>query len=188
MNEDLVFDILKECTKIFNEIKKKHNEDLNSCLDNCLNNLNSLKESIKNKNEERIEETLLVITISFLEGSKKLIHLKYSKYFLNVLILLKRFIEYNLFSIKRSNGIIDLLKEFSNYSKLKDDCQNKILEILQTLLFSPYFEMKYDVLSNIYILILKSFNNINQSKNNKDFKNPIRLIFTTITEKVFSSN
>ena len=188
MNEDSVFDIIKECTKIFNEVKKKQNEDLNSCLDNCLNNLNSLKENIKNKNEERIEETLLVITISFLEGSKKLIHLKYSKYFLNILILLKRFIEYNLFSIKRSNGIIDLLKEFSNYSKLKDDCQNKILEILQTLLFSPFFEMKYDVLSNIYILILKSFNNINQSKNNKDFKNPIRLIFTTITEKVFSSN
>ena len=54
-------------------------------------------------------------------------------------------------------------------------------------MFTPYFEIKYDLLSSIYFLILKAFNIINQSKN-IDLKNPIKLIFTTITEKVFSSN
>ena len=108
MDENSVFDITKECLKIFNEIKKKQNEDLNSSLDNCLNNLNSLKESVSNKNEERTEEILLVVTISFLESGKKIINLKYSKYFLNILTLLKKFVEYNLFSKKRTIAIINL--------------------------------------------------------------------------------
>ena len=61
------------------------------------------------------------------------------------------------------------------------------MEILQTIIFSSFFEIKYEILSIIYIIILKSFNNTNQSKN-KDFKNPIRLLLTTITEKIYKSN
>ena len=186
MKEDSVFDMIKECAKVFNEIKKKHADDLNNCLEKCLNNLNSLKESLKNQNQEGIDENLFNITVSFLEASKKTIHLKYTKYFLNMLILLKKFIEYNLFYTKKSNSIIGLLKEYSYYSKLKDDCQNKILENIQSLMFSPYLDMKYEVLSNVYLLILKSFINVNHSKI-KDFKNPIKLILTTITEKIFTS-
>ena len=58
---------------------------------------------------------------------------------------------------------------------------------MQTLIFSSFFEIKYDTLSIIFILILKSFNNKNHSKN-KDLKNPIRLILSTLTEKVYNSN
>ena len=187
MNEDLIFDLIKECTKIFNDIKKKNNEDLNTLLVNCLNNLNSLKEILSKKETEHIDENKLSISSSFLESSKMVITLKYNKYFLNLLILLKKFIEYNLLSNEKSSNIIELLKLFYNNSKINDECQNKIIEILQTLLFTSFLEMKFDVISNIYIIILKSFNNANHSKN-KDFKNPIRLILTTLTEKVYSSN
>jgi len=187
MNEDLVFDLIKECTKIFNEIKKKQNEDLNTSLVNCLNNLNSLKESLSKKNEESIEQNLLSISVSFIESARQVLNLKYHKYFLNLLVLLKRFIEYSLFSKEKSGNVIELLKDFYNHPKTSDECQNKIIEILQTLIFSSFFEIKYDSLSIMFILILKSFNNTNHSKN-KDFKNPIRLILSTLIEKVYNSN
>ena len=187
MNEDLVFDLIKECTKIFNEIKKKHNEDLNTSLVNCLNNLNSLKESLSKKEEESIEQNLLSISVSFIESARQVLNLKFHKHFLNLLVLLKKFIEFSLFSKEKSGNVIELLKDFYNHPKTSDECQNKIIEILQTLIFSSFFEVKYDSLSIIFILILKSFNNTNHSKN-KDFKNPIRLILSTLTEKVYNSN
>ena len=187
MNEDLVFELIKECTKVFNEIKKKQNEDLNTSLINCLNNLNSLKESLSKKEKENIEQNLLSISVSFIESTKQVLNLKYHKHFLNLLVLLKKFIEYSLFSKEKSGNVIELLKDFYNHPKTSDECQNKIIEILQTLIFSSFFEIKYDSISIIFILILKSFNNTNHSKN-KDFKNPIRLILSTLTEKVYNSN
>ena len=187
MNEDLIFDLIKDCTKTFNEIKKKHNEDLNTTLVNCLNNLNSLKENLSKKSTENIDENLLSISSSFIESASQIITLKYNKYFLNLLILLKKFLEYNILSKEKSKNVIELLKRFYNNSKTNDECQNKVIEILQTLLFTSFFEIKFDILSSIYILILKSFNNANHSKN-IDFKNPIRLILSTLTEKVYSSN
>ena len=84
-------------------------------------------------------------------------------------MLLKKFIEYSLFSKEKSSSLIDLLKEFYDNSKSTEECQNKVIEILQTLILSSFFELKYEALSNIYLLVLKSFNNINHSKN-KDFK------------------
>ena len=187
MNEDSALNIIKDLTKIFNEIKKKKNEDLNSSLNNCLNNLNLLKEKISENNKENIEENLLSISISFIESSKQIIILKLTKFFMSILILIKKLIEFSIFSREKSGDLVELLCDIYNNSKINDECQNKVLEILQTLIFTSFFEVKYDILSNIYILILKSFNNTNNSKN-KDFKNPIRLLFTTITEKVYKSN
>ena len=187
MNEDSLFDIIKDCTKIFNEIKKKKNENLNTSLTNCLNNLNMLKENISQKNKEKIEENLLSISISFIESTKQIIELKYTKFYLNILILIKKFIEYSIFSQEKSSNLVEILSNIYNNSKTNDECQNKVLEILQSLIFTSFFEIKFDILSNIYLLILNSFCNTNNSKN-KDFKNPIRLLFTTITEKVYKSN
>ena len=187
MNEDIIFNIIKDCTKIFNEIKKKKNADLNTSLDNCLNNLNTLKENISQKNQEKAEEYLLSISISFIEGAKQIINLKYTKFFFNILTLTKKFVEYGLFSKDKSSNLVEILKDIYNNSKTNDECQNKVIEILQTLIFTYFCEIKYDILSNIYIIILKSFNNTSNSKN-KDFKNPIRILFTTITERVFQSN
>ena len=187
MNEDLVFNLIKECTKTFNEVKKKQNEELNTSLVSCLNNLNPLKENLSKNNEKEAEENLLSISVSFIESSRQIINLKYHKYFLSILVLLKKFIEYSLFSKEKSNSLIELLKEFYNNPKSTEECQNKVIEILQTLIFTSFFELKYETLSTIYLLVLKSFNNINHSKN-KDFKNPIRLIFATLTENVYNSN
>ena len=187
MNEDLVFNLIKECTKTFNEIKKKQNEELNTSLVTCLNNLSSLKESLSKNNEKEAEENLLSISVSFIESSRQIINLKYHKYFMNILVLIKKFIEYSLFSKEKSSNLIELLKDFYNNSKSTEECQNKVIEILQTLILTSFFELKYEALSTIYLLVLKSFNNINHSKN-KDFKNPIRLIFATLTENVYNSN
>ena len=98
----ILFLILKkDCTKIFNEIKKKKNEDANTSLTNCLNNLNMLKENISQKNKEKIDENLLSISISFIEGTKQIIELKYIKFYLNILILIKKFIEYRKYLFPR---------------------------------------------------------------------------------------
>ena len=187
MNEDSISNIIKDFTKLYDDIKKKKNEDLNTSLSNCLDNLNQLKDNIIKKNKENIDENLLSISISFIEGAKQIVSLKFTKFFLGILILLKKLIEYSIFSKGKSSSLIEILCDFYNNSKINDECQNKILEIFQTLIFTSFFELKYESLSNIYILLLKSFNNINSSKN-KDFKNPIRLLFTTITEKVYKSN
>ena len=187
MNEELISDVIKECTKIFKDIKKKQNEELNTCLENINNELETLKVNIIENSKEKIESNILTISTNFIDGANLVINLKYSKFFLNLLILLKKLIEFNLFSKEKASSVIKLIKNFYDHSKINDECQNKVLEILQTLIFSSFFEIKYDILSIIYIIILKSFNNTNQSKN-KDFKNPIRLLLTTITEKIYKSN
>ena len=187
MNEDLISGVIKECTKIFKDIKKKQNTELNTSLDNILNELDSLKDNVIEKNKEKIEENIATISTNFIEGSTQIINLKFSKFFLNILILLKKFIEYDFFSKEKITNVIQLIKEFYNHPKINDECQNKILEILQTLIFTSFFELKYDILSIIYIIILRSFNNTNHSKN-KDFKNPIRLLLASLTEKIYKSN
>ena len=187
MNEELISDVIKECTKFFKDIKKKQNEELNTFLENINNELETLKVNIIEKAKEKIESNILTISTNFIDGANLVINLKYSKFFLNLLILLKKLIEFNLFSKEKASSVIKLIKNFYDHSKINDECQNKVLEILQTLIFSSFFEIKYDILSIIYTTILKSFNNTNQSKN-KDFKNPIRLLLTTITEKIYKSN
>ena len=187
MNEDLISEFIKECTKNFNEIKKKNNSDINKSLDLCLTNLSSLKEKISIKDINSIAQISLSITNSFIDACNNIITLKYSKYFLNILSILKKFIEYKLFSQEKSNDIILLLKSFFNSPKIDDNCKKKLMEIIQAYIFSEYLEIKYDSLSIIYIIILKEFNITNHSKN-KDFKNPIRLLFTIITDKIYKSN
>ena len=187
MNEDLISEFIKECTKNFNEIKKKNNSDINKSLDLCLTNLSSLKEKISIKDMNSIVQISLSITNSFIDACNNIITLKYSKYFLNILSILKKFIEYKLFSQEKSNDIILLSKSFFNSPKIDDNCKKKLMEIIQAYIFSEYFEIKYDSLSIIYIIILKEFNITNHSKN-KDFKNPIRLLFTIITDKIYKSN
>ena len=186
MNENLIFDFIKEFTKAFNELKKKNKKDLNIALVNCQNSLNSLKENIKKKNDENIEENKLSISINFIEIFKQVVNLKYNKYYGIILNLLKKFIEYNLLSKEKSNNIIELIDHFYNKTKKNEELQLKVIEVLETLIFASFFEMKYDNLTNIYILILNYFNKINHYKN-IDFKYPIRLIFSTLTEKIYSS-
>jgi hypothetical protein len=187
MNEDLISEFIKECTKNFNEIKKKNNPEINKSLDLCLTNLSSLKEKISIKDMNSIAQISLSITNSFIDACNNIITLKYSKYFLNILSILKKFIEYKLFSQEKSSDIILLLKSFFNSPKIDDNCKKKLMEIIQAYIFSEYLDIKYDSLSIIYIIILKEFNITNHSKN-KDFKNPIRLLFTIITDKIYKSN
>ena len=186
MNVDIISEFIKEYTKFFNEIKKKNNSDINTSLESCMTNLTSLKNNLLNKNENSISNNLLSITNSFIEATNNIINLKYSKFFLQILLLIKKFIEYNLFSKEKSKEIIIILKSFYNNSKITEEYQKKIMEIIQTYIFSEYFEVNYDTLSIIYILTLKEFNSINKSKN-KDYKNPIRLLFTTLTDKIYKS-
>ena len=187
MNEDLMIEFIKECSKIINEIKRKNNNIINKSLDSFMTNLTSLKEQISSNNTNLINSLLLLSTESFCEAINHIITLKYSKFFYNILILLKKFIEYNLFSKEKSNDIIIIIKQFYNNQKTNEESRKKIMEIIQTYIFSEYFGINYNVLSSLYILILKEFNITNLSRN-KDFKNPIRLLFTTLTDKIYKSN
>ena len=187
MNEELISEFVKECIKNFNEIKKKTKPEINNALDTCLANLISLGKKIPDENNKSFEEIYLTITDSFLEATKLIINLKYSKFFYNILIAFKKFLEYKLFSKEKTNEIIRVLKKFNDNQKISEDCNKKILEIIQTYIFSDYFEFKYTSLSNIYMIILREFNITNNSLK-KDFINPIRLLFTTLTDKIYKSN
>ena len=187
MNEELISELIKECTKIFNDIKKKNNSEINKFLDSCLNNITLLKENIISKKSFSLSELLLIISNSFFQAINQIvINSKFSKFYLNILILIKKFIEYKLFSKEKSDDIIMTIKNFYNNSKADEECYKKIIEIIQTFIFSEYFEIKYDSLCILYIIILKLFNTTNNSRN-KLFKNPIRLLFTSLTDKVYKS-
>ena len=108
MNEDLISDIIKECTKYFKDIKKRQNVELNKCIDNVTNELDSLKDNVINQNTESIENNLLSITNYFIEVATQIVYLKYSKFYFNILILLKKFIEYNIFSKGKGSSVIRL--------------------------------------------------------------------------------
>ena len=186
MNVDLISEFIKEYTKFFNDIKKKNNNDINKPLESCMTNLTLLKNNLSNKDTNSTSEILLSISNCFIEGINHIIDLKYIKHFLNSLLLTKKLIEYNLLSKEKSNEIIIILKSFYCTNKISEECQKKIMEIIQTYIFSEYFELNFNTLSIIYILALKEFNFINNSKN-KDYKNPIRLLFTTLTDKIYKS-
>ena len=186
MNVDLISEFIKEYTKFFNDIKKKNNNDINKPLESCMTNLTLLKNNLSNKDTNSTSEILLSISNCFIEGINHIIDLKYIKNFLNSLLLIKKLIEYNLLSKEKSNEIIIILKSFYCTNKISEECQKKIMEIIQTYIFSEYFELNFNTLSIIYILALKEFNFINNSKN-KDYKNPIRLLFTTLTDKIYKS-
>ena len=85
-----------------------------------------------------------------------------------MIILINKLIEYNLLSKEKSNEIIIILKSFYCTNKISEECQKKIMGIIQTYIFSEYFELNFNTLSIIYILALKEFNFINNSKN-KDY-------------------
>ena len=127
MNEDLISEFIKECTNTFNEIKNKNNYDINNSLECCLNNLIAVKEKISRNDKNSISPLLLLAsTKNFIEATNNIINLKYSKYFLSILIVLKKFIEYKFFAKEKSFDIILILISFYNYPKIKEDCKKKI--------------------------------------------------------------
>ena len=183
MNEDFIGDIIKDCNKTFAGLKKKQNKELTALLDNILANLNSLKTNTSMDNESK-EKFISSISSVLIDSINQVITLKFNKYYISMLNITKKFTDYKLFAKDKSENLIKTLKDIYNISKINDENQNKVLEIIQNMTVSSYYEVKFDNISNIYMILLKAFNN---AAKNKDFKNPIRTILTTLTEKVYES-
>ena len=189
MNVNLINDIINDYTKLYNELYKKNYSSLNDLLDKSKKDLNSLKEEILSVKE------ISLIKIDFLSEKNKnfILCIKHSlnnklyKYIFDFLNILKKFIQYKLWTKNNSHETINLMKEISDYPKNGIECQNKVIEVLQTLLFASFFDLNQNDIINIYLINIKVFNNTNNYQNS-DFKNPIRLLFITLTDIVYKSN
>ena len=184
MNVNLINDIINDYTKLYEDLYKKRYSSLNELLDKSKQDLNTLKEEITSNKElnllsEKNKNYILCI--------KEVLNNKLNKYLLDCLNILKKYMQYKLWTKKNSHETINLMKEISEFPKKSLECQNKIVEVLQTLIFASFFELNVNDIINIYLINLKAFNNTNDYQNS-DFKNPIRLLFISLTDIVYKSN
>ena len=189
MNVNLINDIINDYTKLYEELYKKRYISLNELLDKSKEDLNTLKEEITSLKEINLlkKDLLSEKNKNFILCIKDVLNNKLNKYLINFLNILKKYIQYKLWTKNNSHETINLLKEISDSPKNSVECQNKIVEVLQTLLFASFFELNENDIINIYLINLKVFNNTNNYQNS-DFKNPIRLLFITLTDIVYKSN
>ncbi len=189
MNVNLINDIINDYTKLYEELYKKRYISLNELLDKSKEDLNILKEEITSLKEINLlkKDLLSEKNKNFILCIKDVLNNKLNKYLINFLNILKKYIQYKLWTKNNSHETINLMKEISDSPKNSVECQNKIVEVLQTLLFASFFELNENDIINIYLINLKVFNNTNNYQNS-DFKNPIRLLFITLTDIVYKSN
>ena len=141
MNVNLINDIINDYTKLYNELYKKNYSSLNDLLDKSKKDLNSLKEEILSVKE------ISLIKIDFLSEKNKnfILCIKHSlnnklyKYIFDFLNILKKFIQYKLWTKNNSHETINLMKEISDYPKNGIECQYNVIDVLQTLLFGSFF-------------------------------------------------
>ena len=189
MNVNLINDIINDYTKLYDELYKKKYSSLNDLLDKSKHDLNSLKEEILSIKEINLIKTdfLSEKNKNFILCIKHSLNNKLYKYIIDFLNILKKYIQYKLWTKNNSHETINLMKEISDYPKNGIECLNKVIEVLQTLLFTSFFDLNQNDIINIYLINIKVFNNTNNYQNS-DFKNPIRLLFITLTDIVYKSN
>ena len=189
MNVNLINDIINDYTKIYDELYRKKYNPLNELLDKSKQDLNSLKEEITSLKEKKIlnNDSLSEKNNNFLLCIKEIIKNKLNKYIIDFLNILKKYIQYKLWTKSNSHETINIMKEISDNQKSNIECMNKIVEVIQTLIFASYFELNENDTINIYLINLRVFHNTNNYQN-YDFKNPIRLLFIALTEIVYKSN
>ena len=189
MNVNLINDIINDYAKLYDELYKKRYTSLNELLDKSKQDLNTLKEEMSSNKEINLQEkdNLSEKNKNYILCIKDVLRYKLNKYLVDFLNILKKYIQYKLWTKNNSHETINLMKEISDYPKNSMDCQNKVVEVLQTLLFASFFEVNENDIINIFLINLKVFNNTNNYQN-YDFKNPIRLLFITLTDIVYKSN
>ena len=190
MNVNLINDIINDYSKLYDELYKKRYSSLNELLDKFKHDLNFLKEKISsNKLNDEINKDNI-----FSEKTKNLIPCingllqnKLYKYLIDFLNLLKKFIQYKLWSKLNSHITIDIMKEISNVPKNNLETLNKIVEVIHSLFFTSFFDLNGNDAINIYLINIKTFRSTNNYQN-YNFKNPIRLLFIALTDIIYKSN
>ena len=189
MNVNLINDIINDYTKLYDELYKKRYSSINELLDKSKKDLESIKEEVSSVKELNLvnKDSLYEKNKNYILCIKEVLLNKLNKYIIDFLNILKKYIQYKLWTKNNSHETINLMKEISEYPKNSIECQDKVVEVLQTLLFSSFFEINENDIINIYLINLKVFNKTNNYQNSH-FKNPIRLLFITLTDIVYKSN
>ena len=190
MNVNLINDIINDYSKLYDELYKKRYSSLNQLLDKSKQELNIIKEKISSNqltDEQNKDEILSENTKNLITCIKDLLENKLNKYIIDFLNILKKCIQYKLWSKLNSHPTIDLMKEIISDSKINTDCLNKIVEVIHAIIFTPFFELNEIDAINIYLINIKTFIDTNNYQN-YNFKNPIRLLFIALTDIVYKSN
>ena len=174
----LIEELEKDINKFKNEINKKY-ENLIIIINNILITLNKLKTN--SQNNEKFNEILNKENNNFIELINLIIKSKKIKYFNFLIPFIKKLIEYKFISkenisilIKNINEIFDILTQ--------DEQKIKIIEIIQLIILSSNFIVNKEIINNLFNISFQGFN-----KKNIIFKNPIRLLFTTLIDKIVKS-
>ena len=190
MNVNLINDIINDYSKLYDELYRKRYSSLNQLLDKTKEDLNIIKERISSNQineEQNKDEILSEKTKNLISCIKELLLNKLNKYIIDFLNLLKKCIQYKLWSKLNSHEAIDIMKEISSNTKNNIECLNKVVEVIHTIIFTSFFELNENDAINIYLINIKNFNMTNNYQN-YNFKNPIRLLFIALTDIIYKSN
>ena len=189
MNVNLINDIINDFSKLYDELYKKRYSSLNELLDQSKQDFSSLKEEITSLKEIKLlnNESLSQKNKNFISCIKDILNNRLNYYIINFLNILKKYIQYKIWTKNTSHDTIDLMKEISDNPKNSIECQNKVVEVIHTLIFGSFFELNENDTINIYLINLKCFNNTNNYQNSI-FKNPISFLFVALTDVVYKSN
>ena len=189
MNVNLIKDIINDYSKLYDELYKKRYSSLNELLDNSKQDLLVLKEEITSLKEINLlnNESLSQKNKNFILCIKDILKNRLNYYIIDFLNILKKYIQYKIWTKNSSHDTIDLMKEISDSPKNIIECQNKVVEVIHTLIFGSFFELNENDTINIYLINLKCFNNTNNYQNSI-FKNPISFLFVALTDVVYKSN
>ena len=128
MNVNLINDIINDYSKLYDELYRKRYSSLNQLLDKTKEDLNIIKERISSNQineEQNKDEILSEKTKNLISCIKELLLNKLNKYIIDFLNLLKKCIQYKLWSKLNSHEAIDIMKEIS--SNTKNNIISKIL-------------------------------------------------------------
>ena len=181
---------INDYSKLYDELYKKRYSSLNQLLDKSKQELNIIKEKISSnqlKDEQNKDEILSEKTKNLITCIKDLLENKLNKYIIDFLNILKKCIQYKLWSKLNSHPTIELMKEIISDSKINIDCLNKIVEVIHAIIFTPFFGLNEIDAINIYLINIKTFIDTNNYQN-YNFKNPIRLLFIALTDIVYKSS
>jgi hypothetical protein len=187
MNVNLINDIINDFSKLYNELYKRRYTSLNELLDKSKEDLNIIKEKITShhmNDEQNKEEILSEKTKNLISCIKDLLQNKLNKYVIDFLNLLKKCIQYKLWSKLNSHYTIDIMKEISNNPKSNIECMNKVVEVIHAIIFTSFLEINENDAINIYLINIKTFNETSNFQN-YNFKNPIRLLFIALTDIIY---
>ena len=143
MNVNLINDIINDFSKLYDDLYKKRYSSLNNFLDKSKQDLNIIKEKITSNqlNEEQNRDKILSEkTTNLISCIKAILQNKLNKYIIDFLNILKKCIQYKLWSKLNSHITIDIMKEISVTTKNNIESLNKIVEVIHTIIFTSFFE------------------------------------------------